>query len=409
MNKPSNSQLDKTRSGNKQDPAKHRYLYPRNKYFNRKILSGEKLDLYLNDFEKNCSPNRKLNGNKKWNNYFQPLLKMCDILPEDKVKGVFGPHMYAEFHGNFQSRDGRQSVEKTITLFGEFHTLEDYEAYGSKIENLDFNGVIPFHSYVKMLLLSHPNKIYDLYTERPFINDKWYKEKMCYLNFSISLIDQQFENCFQLDKSRCEYKNLRAHYTDIRRYNDTKERLNSFFLGVENKLTEVKTKDKLINFWAQIYNIFWSGIVMHFFNSQLVDNDNADVIKEFITKKLEKIVKEEKFYSLRKIEKKIEKNPANVLTDDLKFSITVLLMDIYILARLTKNKNFNTQQNIIIYAGGLHIELYIKFLKYIGFTLGKNYNIKGCKSQDHCPPIVYFDRQFDHREYIFLTRPSWFY
>ena len=366
------------------------YLYPRNKYFNRKILTGEKLDLYLNDFEKNCSPNRKLNGNKKWNNYFQPLLKMCDILPEDKVKGVFGPHMYAEFHGNFQSRDGRQSVEKTITLFGEYHTLENYEAYGSKIENLDFNGVIPFHSYVKMLLLSHPNKIYDLYTERPFINDKWYKEKLCYLNFSMSLIDQQFENCFQLNKSRCEYKNLRAHYTDIRIYNDTKERLNSFFLGVKNKLTEVKTKDQLKNFWPQIYGIFWRCIVMHFFNSQLVDNDNADVIKEFITKKLEKIVKEEKLYSL----KKIEKNPGNVLTDDLKFNITVLLMDIYILARLTKNKNFNTQQNIIIYAGGLHIKLYIKFLKYIGFTLGKHYNKKGCVTQYHCTPIVYFDRTF---------------
>lgn len=360
--------------------TQHRYVYPKNKYFNRKIPAGDALRVYLNDYEKNCSPDRKLNGNRQWNRLIKPhLLRMCDILPNDQVKGVFGPYMFAEFKGTLRSKDERRSVEKTITLFGEFHDPNHYK----NIQNLDFQGVIPIHSYIKMLLLSNPNKIYDLYMETSIINGEYLKKKSVHENFSLSLLGQQFENCFQLDKSRCEYKNIRTHYTDVRRFKNTVMYLSHFNSLLEQKIREQKTLAEKEKDWLQIYEIFWQGIILGIPNlkSQLVDNDSAGVIKEFVTQRLIEIRGEEDLYF--------------GLTESFKIKLEQLVLDIYILGRLTKNKNFNTQQNIIIYTGGMHTRLYINFFKYIGFSLGQSYNIKELRPGDFCPPIVYFDRKYN--------------
>ncbi|MEI8231485.1 MAG: hypothetical protein WCG32_02810, partial [Actinomycetes bacterium] len=202
---------------------------------------------------------------------------------------------------------------------------------------------------------------------------------------------QQFENCFQLDKSRCEYKNFGAHYTDVRDFKNTVTYLNYFNSLLENKIREVKPYAEKEGDWVKIYNIFWDGIIFGLPNlkSQLIENDSVDVIKEFVTQRFRKIKEEEE--KIREEEEDLDFN----LSDSFKIKLEQLVLDVYILGRITKNKNFNTQQNIIIYTGGMHTNLYIKFFKYIGFRLGKSYNIRKNYPGDVCPPIVYFDRTYD--------------
>jgi hypothetical protein len=351
------------------------YVYKNSNLFKHEIPIGkDNINKYLNDIGENCSENRNLDmeesadalenyRSSKWRELIKPHLeKMCDILPLDKVKGVFGPYTYTEFLFD----------DIKIGIFGEYHDPS------KKPHTKSYDGVLPMHSFIKSLLLTNilvPRKKYDFYMETKFINKKESQKKYIFeRNFTLHLLDREFERCFQLDKSLCEYNNLRAHYMDVRDILYTEKDL--YYSTVDNFKGEFNIPDE-----------YYLGelVKIPIIQKQLNYNKYSNEIKEFILLEL---------INLRVLKPNVS---------SLEFSQNYIVqkkslsMDIYTIGRLTKNVSILNQKNIIIYAGNSHADVYARFLLFIKAKLQHHVSSSPFNRPGETlytgDPIIYFDEK----------------
>lgn len=100
-----------------------------------------------------------------------------------------------------------------IYLFGEYHitatnrcvNFGDINSVKLNIDQFLVNQI----KYVSMF-----GKIIDLYIEMPYINKENQTKQQG--NTYMQYFDDKIHNCLTVDKKDCKYKNLRAHYVDVR-------------------------------------------------------------------------------------------------------------------------------------------------------------------------------------------------
>jgi hypothetical protein len=114
--------------------------------------------------------------------------------------------------------------------------------------------------------------------------------------------------------------------------------------------------------------------------------DKRELTKDFLVFSFNKMLKITKtFKQLQSIKDKnvietIMKHAENILTEirqlklsEYVFMYQVLLMDVYILARIFREfKGGESPTKVIVYTGNAHTDMYIKLLKSLGFEVGFN-------------------------------------
>ena len=259
---------------------------------------------------------------------------ICDILPPSDIKYVLGPVNYSEY----------KYKNKIISIFGELHGLEDAEE-----KCLHKKGTVTFANFLSSLVLNNRDKFYDFFVEVQYENKKQNppKEPIPHWAHALYLIEQTFEKCLRPGaKSTCPYKNLRAHYVDIRRPD-------IFPYRQVASLPIIKQVEKMF---------------------KIIDS-NQLMQKELAKSYLKKEILDYIFRELRMFEVKCLKSSEFEREQEHRMPYTgVLLMDTYALARIfRKFKESKTMPseptNIIIYAGDAHATNYEDFLEtQLGLT-----------------------------------------
>jgi hypothetical protein len=306
------------------------------------------------DYNKYCDPERASIQNLKFDKfgiYRRYLAKMCDLLPIKKIDNIFGPILYLEYHiGDY----------KKIGIFGEMHLLLTQT---SELDRYNPTRTVTFTSFMKSLLLANKNNTYDLYSEIYYISkDNPIRRGISDINFSLFLMLQEFDKCFQVNKEECEYKNLRGHYIDYRsKYSD----LLTFDYIKKTKLYNFSGEDAISR--IKYINIYFNYFIQKDTKIQksLMDNIFGNEIIQFIKDRQTKITNWAIDY--------VKKNNWNAyktqeeLLSYISIALRSLIMDIYTLGRLFKNQS-NNQQNVIIYCGASHAMTYKYFFDYININ-----------------------------------------
>lgn len=97
-----------------------------------------------------------------------------------------------------------------ILLFGDLH-VEDPVCFDKKQ-----TGVYIWN-YIDSILYNNQNKAFDIMTETFYVTKNNIDTKLqnCYIN----RVSSVFNNCYEIDKSKCMYKNARFHYINVRNMN----------------------------------------------------------------------------------------------------------------------------------------------------------------------------------------------
>ena len=268
---------------------------------------------------------------------YRPKFDCLSLLLKN-IKYIFGPCTFFHF----------KLGERNIYLFGESHL----SLTRSKITtDMTPTNTILFSSFVYSLATQNINKKYDVMFESIYFIDmkateleKNNERKKIVLKTSSPSSDclsKQFKNCIDptTRKQNCPYKNLRLHYIDFR---NTK-------IGRSTKDTSIVAFNKLIT------TMINDGKVGKQINS-IKNKSIVAALKTFIGVKL---------------------NPINIYTS---MTAQALVMDIYGLGRLLRefdknvdkgNTSFRgTAENIIYYAGAIHINTMVEFFKdYLNLPL----------------------------------------
>jgi hemerythrin superfamily protein len=114
------------------------------------------------------------------------------------------------------TQDFSRKYRKMIYMFGDIHTHLPECKYppGSVVQSIA--------EYLKSVLLENPDKMIDVYVEDTFISDlKSDRSDIAPTEekFGTGYMTELFktwDQCVQVDKSQCPFKNLRMHYVDVR-------------------------------------------------------------------------------------------------------------------------------------------------------------------------------------------------
>ena len=254
--------------------------------------------------------------------------EFCDVLPVNDVQYILGPHSYSEYKYN----------GKNICIFGEYHTsLTKFKPadtrYLTKANTLTMAG------FLASLFTENKDIFYDFFLEIDYVNSTATMRRRVWeviRNANMFMLERAFYSCL-LPKAQCPYKNIRAHYIDTRK--KISPAYNNIIFNLDVELPpEVEKFDP--------YILFYQPIVL----KELKKSYFGLKIFEFITKKFSEL--------------------SITLQDNirvLRMRQQGLLMDIYTLSRIFKKfapgKGPSEPENIIIYAGDLHSELYREFME----------------------------------------------
>ena len=307
------------------------------------------------NYNKYCDPERASIQNLNFDKvgiYRRYLAKMCDLLPIKKIDNIFGPILYFEYHIG----------GKKIGIFGEIHVLVTQP---SELDRYNPTRTVTFTSFMKSLLekKTNRNEVYDLYSEIYYIGkDKPIRRGISDMNFSLFLMLQEFDKCFQVNKEECNYKNLRGHYIDYRsKYSgllafDYVKKTKHYNFSGEDAISRIKYINIYFNYFIQKdikiqkslkNNIFGNEIIQFIkYRQDTIKNWSIDYVKK---NEWEKYKTQEE------------------LLDNISIALGSLIMDIYTLGRLFKNQS-NNQKNVIIYCGAAHAMTYKYFFDYINIS-----------------------------------------
>jgi hypothetical protein len=254
------------------------------------------------------------------------MASICDIIPLSKIRQILGPISYTEY----------KYGDSTISVFGEFHTIQNYKKCLKKT-------TVSFGNFIQVLLLSNPSKTYDLYIETTYIYSKApARMPSSQNNFGIHTTEKDFQECLRVDKRLCPFDNLRAHYIDIRDhvFSENFEILVELYHKSPFNLAGEEFCDMILD---EIYDII---------------KENPLVQKELSKSYLGKDIKKFVIKEFRKRDTDSPKTFGELMR------VASLVMDIYTLSRMFRNFADTTMnKNIIIYAGDAHSRFYREFLE----------------------------------------------
>jgi hypothetical protein len=278
---------------------------------------------------------------------------MCDLLPIKKIDNIFGPILYFEYHiGDY----------KKIGIFGEIHLLV---TQSSELDRYNPTRTVTFTSFMKSLLAqkTNRNEVYDLYSEIYYIGrDNPIRRGISDINFSLFLMLQEFDKCFQVNKEECNYKNLRGHYIDYRsKYSgllefDYVKKTKHYNFSGEDAISRIKYINIYFNYFIQKDIKIQNSLKNNIFGNEIIQfiKYRQDTIKNWAID----YVKKNEWEKYKTQEE---------LLDNISIALGSLIMDIYTLGRLFKNQS-NNQKNVIIYCGAAHAMTYKYFFDYINIS-----------------------------------------
>ena len=125
---------------------------------------------------------------------------------------IFNPAIYSRrpimVEGIFTASVHRSDLyRKNIIILGDEH---------SPRSNCPRSIVIS--DYITQILTANPRKVFDIFVESDYNKGEKLIPNTNEQGFMFGQLQHQFQHCLKVDKSRCPYKNLRMHYTDMRFY-----------------------------------------------------------------------------------------------------------------------------------------------------------------------------------------------
>jgi hypothetical protein len=305
---------------------------------------------------------------------------------------IFGPKTYTEY----------ELGEVRFSIFGENHHIEKEDKY-------------LFNDFLKLLLINNPDKTYNFFAELGYINKDIKERRKIDPNSMLSKIEADF---FKYDHP---YKNLRAHYTDIRNkfsdllYDSEYSKLFFYLINVSKFNDDRLLKDfdisKYISFTNPIvYLNDQYEKVLAYLNDKILQKELSKCIYSHeINTYIKSLIRMGKKRILLYISNNIslfnEKNftvknlMGYIKYYNLYIELSSNLMDIYTLARMFKIFDNNSIcENIIFYGGNYHANVYRKFLELIGAK--KTIDLQGNNYVEFTDEVITFHKLYPQTQSV---------
>ena len=290
---------------------------------------------------------------------------------------------------------------KHIYIFGDYHDRNIICPIGSNKENTVYFLDL-LKSFTILKNSDNTPKVIDYFFELSFKN-KIIPYIKPFGKGYFKDVNKMFDNCLQLKKTLCQYKNVRMHYSDIRhikemepfndfryyylnliRYYNTREEIYKENL----EQTRIKKND-IINNLSDLLDKGIDYLIYISKTNKQLDNlefhDLKPLIKTYFGNKIRVLLKNFNIDKVKNIfsvgDEMIKgKFPNKKEIDIIKtFSTQILdftsyLMDMYLFSRMfrkfkkTEKNHSEPPTNIVIYVGDWHAENYRKLLDLLGFT-----------------------------------------
>lgn len=226
-------------------------------------------------------------------------------------------------------------------------------------------------------------------------------------------IYHKFKNSLSYNKVYSKYRNIRFHYADIRNYSDQVNDLHIYSIKLYKDIrkrmqniykydTSIEYQNETLKILCEIMNDINSRNLFPLVNDKImieskinkqleniIDTNIHSKIKDFFIDKLNKYIFSWEEFSMYAID--IFENypitdkiiPLAELIDKLSLYI-MTIMDFYLISR-----SFRYSNNVIIYAGESHAEVYRDLLKFLGFD-----QINITKNCSQCLDVSVFEPFF---------------
>jgi len=276
---------------------------------------------------------------------------------------VLGPKHLVEYRSVVKN--------KHIYLFGESHRL---------VRRCELVGHTDIARFLEDVVMNTKDTV-DIFVELPFIQKDQITKRH---SPGFTVIYEKFQDCLKVDKKSCPYKNLRIHYADVRKIQDSRIQgfrvINHTLKHIVHKL-RVKEKfgvDKALEKLRHIKFLFVAFPVdverimeVTKINKQLQnikDREIRDSLKRYgmdrlagineVVEEIRELITHDASEFSRKDFKKLIKH---ILADAIDAYASI--MDIYLLGRMFRSyQNAPDCKNIIVYAGDFHTRVYEDFL-----------------------------------------------
>ncbi len=325
--------------------------------------------LYLSDLQ-----------HELWDN----LLNNLNKLDEDELKEILNLLQPKKHNPNNLYLNGvrkfsyyrHRGLNKRIYLLYDRH-----DANGTCRYHVHKNYISVSHWILNTIVTNENSKnpmLIDLFLEtgEEIFSNKFSKENIIPGMHGLIPVIGEYNNCLYRHDKKCPYDNIRAHWTDIRQNFSIYTKFWIYYYETI-KLSE-QPSGKLGPLSPDIKNILHDPI--SYFNKVLnlprikkqFDNiteaDIRDKLKEYLLAR----VAQEKF----KYDNRVNTNNYEIAMSRFYIiaTITILLMDSYLLARLfrtfnvpEKDKENAKVTNAIIFVGGIHATNYELFFQKLGF------------------------------------------
>jgi len=303
-----------------------------------------------------------------------PIPELVPILIKELIPITFvqGPVQLSEYTNSIYN--------KHIYIFGEIHNLS--------VDCADDNNyhVIPIQHFILETLTNHPELLIDVFVETPFHSIKYPltpNQRRDRPNSYIQNIVKFFEPCFNINKDDCQYDNVRMHYSDIRKipyilkylkmYKDIST-LSQLILVQDLDHEIVNYVSKLLQEFDKIFPVDIPAILENSKIQKQLDNIQDEGIKEIIYEYFfnKMLGYEQAWYTIRDLLESFVNSQDITYIHNIKRYITsfldfiVIMMDFYIVCRIFRELH-PSPQNIIIYVGVWHINIYHEILSKLNF------------------------------------------
>lgn len=283
----------------------------------------------------------------------------CYNLPLQHIKYILGPCSFYQYN----------AFGRHFYLFGEVHL-----PLSRQMDHLSKENTVTFTAFVNSLVTQRPSKTYDLMFENVYFLSKDNDESavLDVLNGSptFSDINEKFRNCIKIsERHACPYTNLRTHYVDYRWAMDPVVRQTKVPRGetvvslppiaIRKKMKSLMTAGRVFKQISAIKNESLREALLDFFQWWL------------------------------------SSNPSGTDPNGAGFKMAAI-MDLYAIARIFRefdptidkgNKAFKgTSENVIYYAGNLHILRLVKFFNGLGIQ--PTYSVTAGVDKYHCKSFL---------------------
>lgn len=272
---------------------------------------------------------------------------------------------------------------KRIYLFGDEHI----KAKVCPDPNVD---TITLENFLVSTFEDNPDKVIDVFLESEFTSKNISRTHVIdpgytYLEGTL----QYFSSCLEIDKSKCEYKNVRFHYADIRGTTALLKQLNllhKYIITYNNKWmldidpSDPYNKQLLMTYISSnipiIYNeLFNTTIQQLFLDTKIQKQFDAIVdieIKNYLEKFFIQLLGVQKALLLNKLKHMMNHDIHDIIINNNYGEIwkfPLFLQDAYMAGRIFRSfENGLDPKNIIIYVGDLHKRNLEIIFKRIGMT-----------------------------------------